>query len=279
MKIKKKLLKDYFSQRPDISMAYIFGSYAKGRAIAESDLDVAVYFKPEGDKLEWEEDRVYESEDQIWSDVEDIAKKNVDLVVLNRAPSTLAFEVLRTGIPIIIKDRLLYWRFLSRVSFEAIDFMEMVEDYWKIKQRSSSLNPTDRQRLVRLIDFLETELADRKDFIGLCQKTYEHDSGKRRNVERWVENIANCSVDIGKILLASEKRRIPDTYKEMLEHLAWLPGFDEGVAGKLGKFAKLRNILAHEYLDIRFIQIKEFIQQAESVYGKLLDFVKGILNK
>ncbi|MBI5787236.1 MAG: nucleotidyltransferase domain-containing protein [Candidatus Schekmanbacteria bacterium] len=132
----KKLLREYFSKQTDILMAFIFGSYAKGRALVESDVDIAVYFKPQNQQVEWEIDKKYADESQIWLEVERIVKKNVDLLVLNRAFSTVAFEVLRTGVPIIIKDRRLYLRFFSRVSFEAMDFMEMADDYWAIEERS-----------------------------------------------------------------------------------------------------------------------------------------------
>ena len=53
-----------------------------------------------------------------------------------------------------------------------------------------------------------------------------------------------------------------------------LPGFNNEAAKKLGQFAKLRNILAHEYIDIRFNHIKAFIQDSEPAYKALLDFVK-----
>ena len=38
-------LKEYFERQDDVSMAFVFGSYAKGRETAESDFDVAIYQK------------------------------------------------------------------------------------------------------------------------------------------------------------------------------------------------------------------------------------------
>jgi len=279
LKGKIELLKGYFSKKPDISMAFVFGSYAKGQEISESDFDVAVYFRPENKGIEWEGDKNYKNEDKIWLDIEKIVKRNVDLIVLNRAPSNLAFEVLRTGISIIIKNRLLHLKFFSQVSFEAIDFRELVKDYWAIKQRSLSLTEADKGRLIRMVDFLETELKDFPNFTDLDQRIYESDASKRREVERWAENLVNCSIDIAKVLLASEKKRVPDTYKNMLRSLFLLPKFDEKIAQKLAGFAGLRNLLAHEYLDVRFNQIKKFTQESEPVYKKLIGFVKNFLNQ
>lgn len=97
-------------------MAFLFGSYVKGQAIFDSDVDIAVYFKPKERRLEWEEVSEYPEESKIWTDTEKILGKNVDVLVLNKAPSLIAFDVLRTGIPLIIKDRSLYLRFLLLIS-------------------------------------------------------------------------------------------------------------------------------------------------------------------
>jgi len=132
-------LKDYFSHRQDVVMAFVFGSQIKQQQTQESDLDLAVYFKSEGQGLQWESEVEYDGEEVIWPDAERIVGQEVDLVVLNRVPSTLAFEVLRAGKSILIKDRQLYLSFLSKVSFEVIDFMQTMDDYWAIEQRSVSL--------------------------------------------------------------------------------------------------------------------------------------------
>lgn len=259
-------------------MAFIFGSYAKGRLISESDLDVAVYFQPAIDELEWETERDYE-EDALWLDLDRVAGRNTDLVVLNRAPAGLTSEILRTGIPLVIKDRNLYLRLLNLVSQAAEDFRTVTEDWWAIKERSHSLTDEDRKRLMRAVEFLEGELSERDKFQSLTQHEYEYDRDRRRNVERWVENIVNVSIDIAKIILASEKKSLPETYAEILVSLGGVASFEEDTLAKLGRFAKLRNVLAHEYLDLRFQKISRFIESAEQIYGELISFAKGRLGK
>lgn len=129
-----KTLKDYFEKRDDVLMAFLFGSYAKAITHRESDVDIAVYFTTKNNQLEWEEfDIKYDTEDEIWLDVERLLKQNVDLIVLNRARSSIASSAIN-GIPIIVKDRGLYIDFMLRVTAEAEDFRETIEDYWKIKQ-------------------------------------------------------------------------------------------------------------------------------------------------
>lgn len=129
-----EVLKEYFERRNDVLMAFLFGSYAKGKNHGLSDIDIAVYFRPKSNSLEWEEfDTKYDSEDEIWLDIERMLKRNVDLIVLNRARSSIASSAIN-GVPIVIKDRGLYLDFMLRVTAEAEDYREMVEDYWKIKQ-------------------------------------------------------------------------------------------------------------------------------------------------
>ena len=279
MEIQKKieLLKNYFSKQSDVSMAFIFGSYAKKRETSESDFDVAIYFKPRGKMLEWEEIEDRADEDKIWSDIERIIGIRTDLVVLNRAPATLAFSVIQEGTPIIIKDSSLHLRFFLAISSAAEYFTDFTKDFWAIKQRSSSLTEIDQQRLIRIIDFLETELADSPKFLDLDQKIYESDAVVRRNVERWAENIVNSSIDIAKIILASEKKKIPQTYREIMHELSLLKDFKNEDAERLAQSAKLRNILAHEYLDVRFRQIEKFTKGSLPAYRALLDFAKKFI--
>src|SRR3989344_4504607 len=195
---KLPLLKDYFAKRPEIVMAFIFGSAVKGQETQESDVDIAVYFKPVGRALEWEEQYEYAKEDEIWGEVEKIVGKRTDLVILNRAPSTLAYCVLQDGKVIVVKDIGLYWRFFLLISSAAEDFREFVKDFWTIKQRSFSLSEIDKNRLIKVIDFMESELVYYSNFTKLDQVGYEGDIATRRNLERWAENIVNASIDVAK---------------------------------------------------------------------------------
>ena len=115
IKDKIELVRNYFRQRPEVLMAFVFGSYATGRQTSASDFDIAVYFR-DSEKTD------YSNEDQIRLEVADILHKNIDLVCLNGAPASLVSDVLKTGIPLLIRDRKLYWTLYLKVSLEAEDF-------------------------------------------------------------------------------------------------------------------------------------------------------------
>ena len=276
---KIKSLKEYFENRQDVEMAFLFGSRAKGQETSESDADIAVYFKPKSGQLEWEDETEYENESKIWSDIEKILGINTDFIVLNRAPGyACGFNNKRRGTDNNKKQKL-YFDFFFRVTSTASDFRDFVKDFWEIKERSQSLSPQDRERLTRTVDFLKDEIKDKDSFKNLDQKTYERNHDLRRNVERWAENIVNASIDIAKILLASSKAKIPQTYKEVIQKLPLALDFDGSVAASVAEFTKLRNILAHEYLDLRFNEIKKFIETMEHLYGYLVDYSVKILQE
>ncbi len=278
---KLKELAAYFAERGDVAFAFLFGSYAAGTATARSDADVGVYFTPASQHLEWAADVDYKQENEVWGAVGRVLGTEIDLVVLNRARPTLAFEIVRVGTPLAINNRALYLRFFSRISFEAIDYRQFAEDYWKIAARSASLTSADRTRLIKLLTFLAEETAYGKRFSNLTQTAYmsDRDQTERRLVERWAQNMVNCAIDIAKVLLASEHLTVPDTYRDVLAHLRRLEGFDAKTAERLGGFAELRNILAHEYLDMRFAEIRKFIDEAEPLSRALADFARGFLEK
>lgn len=270
-------LKTYFAGRDEIVMAFLFGSAVKGTMTDESDVDVAVYFKPENGRVDLEEKRIFPNLSEIWRDVEKITQRNTDLVVLNNASANVASAAISNSLPIIIKDQTLYWRFYLPITSMAEDFRMFVESFWKIKERSQSLSKEDRERLIRTIDFMKDELTDLGKFKNLGQQTYEKNQDQRRNVERWTENIVNASIDIAKIILASSKQKIPGTYKEVLANLALLPKFNEQTAEKLAAFAMLRNFLAHEYFDLRFREIRNFIENAGETYRYLFDYARAFI--
>jgi len=270
-------LKEYLSGKNDIAFAFLFGSEAKGIAGEESDIDIGIYFYPRENGFDLEDDVFFDGEDRIWNDLERLTGREVDLVIFNRASSTICASAYLEGIPLTIKDEPLYLRHFSAVTDLAEEYRYFTEDFIAVKRRSRSLSPADKSRLIRFVDFLETELEDSHRFMNLTRKNYLEDSSMRRNVERWIENLVNGSIDIAKILIASSRQSVPQTYREILLRLDTIEQIGESAAGELADFSKLRNILAHEYLDIRYPQIEKFLEKAPSLYNNFLCSVKELI--
>lgn len=254
-------LKHYFEEESNVLLAFLFGSSAKGRETEGSDVDIALFLKDKKEKS------------RIWSKVSTLLEKEIDLILLQEAPATLVSSIFKTGIPLTIKDKNLYWKLYLGKTMEAEDFSEFAKSYWDISQRSLSLNPEDKTRLLERLSFLENELADIERFERFTLQEYREERTKRREIERWAENIMNAMIDIAKIVLASEKKDMPKTYEGALRDFALYAGVEEEGSLKFSKFAEFRNLLAHEYLDILYGRISNFIGEFPPLYRQVSKFL------
>jgi predicted nucleotidyltransferase len=107
MPLNIEALVNCLAAQPDVLAAYLFGSYATGKARPESDVDLAVLLSGTDD-MERFERRL-----RLMGEVEEaLGRRPADVVVLNDAPPLLAYQVLRYGRLIFERDR------AARVEFE-----------------------------------------------------------------------------------------------------------------------------------------------------------------
>lgn len=101
-------LVDYLGQQPDVAAAYLFGSYARGRATSSSDIDIAVLFNLPEENSFARFERCLDLEMAL----QDIARRPVQVIDLETAPLLLQRQVRKHGKLILEKDR------RRRVNFE-----------------------------------------------------------------------------------------------------------------------------------------------------------------
>ncbi len=255
----ESVLTTELSHFSNVAFAFLFGSAVSGRLRTDSDLDVAVYGES-GRCLEIEFDRVLDNETEVQIALERASNRNIDLLVLNRAPATVCAAALLTGRPLLIRDGSIYTRYFLAVTSVAMDFMQTEREFREIRTRSRSLSELDHSRLERILDLLEKELSDMAEFQDVTLKQYSTDRDLRRNLDRWVEILINAVIDVGKIVLSSEHHSVPQTYGQILFELEMVPHYST-LSGRLGHLAALRNLLAHEYLDIRYGRVRGFIDE------------------
>lgn len=265
-------LKRYFQKRDDVALAFVFGSRADGRARAISDWDIAVYFWS-GQGIEIEVSKEYPGEESVRRDLSRLLSQEIDLLVLNRARPPLVFTIINRGKPLVIKDERLRLELLTRTHYEAVDFWQFIKEFWDVRAKAASLTPEARAMLIEHLTFLENEFLDFHKFKKMTWDEYMNDRDKRRSIERWIENLVMSTLDIAKIILASEKKDAPQTYRETLRAFAAFY-FDRSFAEQFADTADLRNIIAHEYLDVRWDKIQRFIHKVEALYSKYIEKIK-----
>lgn len=97
--IKEELekVKQYLVEQLECEAIVLFGSYSRNTQNSESDVDLAIKFKREIQPKELFE---------IKCKLEDILKKDVDLVNLDNTQDGIRYEILINGIAIYVKDEL-----------------------------------------------------------------------------------------------------------------------------------------------------------------------------
>ncbi|MCP2239626.1 type VII toxin-antitoxin system HepT family RNase toxin [Thermoanaerobacterium thermosaccharolyticum] len=135
------------------------------------------------------------------------------------------------------------------------------------------LNESDKINILKRIDFIQIELNDLDEYKKLTYEEYDTDRIVRRNVERIIENISNALIDISKIIIVNENIDIPNSYREIILKLGEIKTIDEELAKSIAEIARLRNVLAHQYLDIKWSYVKTFITDKINDVYKFIDAV------
>jgi uncharacterized protein len=123
----------------EVQAAVLFGSHAKGRARADSDLDIAVLLDLELAPSDASERarRLIGALSQV------LAADRVDLVVLNDAPPALSFQVLKHGSVAFERDRVFLHRLRVRVYSAHSDY-EPSERFFREQVKRRALGGVTR---------------------------------------------------------------------------------------------------------------------------------------
>ena len=133
----------------------------------------------------------------------------------------------------------------------------------------------DKSKIISSLDYLEKELPFLSGYKKEVDwKVYQTQRSKRLEIERWVGSLINATMDISKILLAVGNEEVPETSREILFKVGSLVFDREVKAEAFSELAKIRNTLAHRYLDVKWEDIKRFLQLVPELYPLFLDFVK-----
>ena len=112
---------DVFAARPEVVVAYLFGSHARGRPTPISDVDFAVLLSdamPREGFLDYQIAMTRELTRIFRSD-------EVQVVILNRAPPLLAYKVILEGRLLVCRDQVVRMRFQVDVTRRYLDTKPM----------------------------------------------------------------------------------------------------------------------------------------------------------
>ena len=126
-----RVIRRSVSRRRDVSAAYVFGSVAAGRARPDSDLDVAVLLDPRVPR-----DDALTRRLQIMAELgAALGRSNVDVVILNDAPTLLAHRVLSRGRLVFERSAATRVRFQVRTAARYLDLVPVLETHIRALKR------------------------------------------------------------------------------------------------------------------------------------------------
>jgi predicted nucleotidyltransferase len=114
----QELLQAYFSQKDDVTVALLFGSYAKGTAHEGSDVDIAVHCK---NPLSINEFLSMQTE------LSALCHREIDLIDLRKAEGTILYQIMTTGIRIKYEE--------NQYVYYSMKALYFYEDYLPILRR------------------------------------------------------------------------------------------------------------------------------------------------
>jgi len=95
-----KQVVELLSKQKHVKLAYLFGSVAKGKEGKLSDVDIAVFLDESLSKKER-----FNLQLKLMSEISSILKTDkVDLVIMNDAPLSLNYEIIKANYPLLVKD-------------------------------------------------------------------------------------------------------------------------------------------------------------------------------
>ena len=97
---------------PEVKLAVLFGSTARGQARKGSDVDLGLLLKPISRR-----ERLHVEAELAWA-----AGREVDFIDLDEAPPLLRFEITRDGIVILEREEGLWTRFKAKAMVDWWDW-------------------------------------------------------------------------------------------------------------------------------------------------------------
>ena len=95
-----KRVVEFLSKQEHVKLAYLFGSVAEGKQGKLSDVDLAVFLDESLSKKER-----FNLQLKLISDLTSILKTDtVDLVIMNDAPLSLNYEIIKANHPLLVRD-------------------------------------------------------------------------------------------------------------------------------------------------------------------------------
>lgn len=293
-------------EQHDVSLAYLFGSQAKGNVRPDSDLDIAVLFdnswegNPLPDKAPMHV-KLHIAMTHIFH------RNDVDLVVLNDAPNLLASAVLCHGKILYNRDDRLRVQFqvqtlqlfqeyapMRRLFRDSLSHRirqgkfgrrsTFVPQFPKIEQTIASPTQGEPDMTVdaAIIHARIEALNDNTSVLRSCQAmTFDEIAADTKTIwaiEHGLQLCIQCLIDVCNHLVAGLNLGTPTTHDETVELLVKNGILSDHLGKTLPKMFRFRHILVYDYLkvDLQIVYntLQAELEDFDRFSGQVLKFLE-----
>jgi predicted nucleotidyltransferase len=121
------ILKEVMEKDDDILFAYLYGSLVFDSTHADSDMDVAIYLKPSDIK------GYIKKEGKLLATlITELHSDKIDLRILNTSSLLLQYNIIKQGIPIMIRDEAERVDFETQVMNRFFELKPYLDEYEKM---------------------------------------------------------------------------------------------------------------------------------------------------
>ena len=275
-KIRSKLA-DYFANcRFPVVCAYLFGSYATGKARMDSDVDIAVLLdEPNREK------RIGMLPPLIYEIGEVLGVDAVDVSLLTDDRNEFVYHALRNSFLVFCRDNTAQTRFETMILQEYLDMeyvRSIVERYFwerveKHRMGEGGIDMLDKKSVANRMRYIEETLGALKECRNLSYAEFARDRKTHRSALYDMQTCLEAITDIATHLIGALGLKLPETRAGIFHLLAEQLIISEALAIRLGQAVSMRNIIVHGYLEVVPGPVYHAIQND---LGDIEDFCRAI---
>jgi uncharacterized protein YutE (UPF0331/DUF86 family)/predicted nucleotidyltransferase len=263
------VLKEVMAKFEDVKLAYLFGSYAEGRAMPASDIDIAVLTKKRG---------VIPYLSAEISNALNIPEERISILNLDDITPKILLRIFSCGIKLL--DREAHEEDLkNKLELETIDLIEdeRAGFYAWVKG-----NPLDEALIKRIITQLCEDVEDLEAFLKRDIGDVKLDKNLRKAFERTMQTSIEGSIDLLRHIISGLNLGVAEYYKDYVEICKEKGVIGVETAERMLELIPTRHILVHRYtIDLQklWLDAKILVETIPKLREEVRNYLKGKLGE
>jgi uncharacterized protein YutE (UPF0331/DUF86 family)/predicted nucleotidyltransferase len=246
-RLRSRLARD-LDARPEILLALLHGSSARGEAFR--DVDVAVWLDP----VRLSRDERFRFALGLSVDLRLTLGHPVDARVLNDAPLGFRYHAL-TGSPLVVRDDELLAELRARTWDEYFDFQPFARRFLR-----EALSEINLDRLRALAGHVRDSVRQLRELEQSPREVFLADARSLNSAKYLLIVATEAALDICNHLAARRGARSPEDYADCMAIMGEIGVIDEDLKARMMRMARFRNLLVHLYARVDDAEVHRVIQ-------------------